>query len=60
MHACFIHVGTTYLLEVEDLRVTTSSSAEDAGSMNLGNVGILPQHYMGSQSRRPGLETSPP
>jgi hypothetical protein len=33
---------------------------EDGGSIELWNVGILPQHYMASQSRRPRLETSPP
>jgi hypothetical protein len=29
---------------------------EDGGSMNLQNNGILPQHYMMSQPRRPQLE----
>jgi hypothetical protein len=32
---------------------------EDGGSMDLWNVGILPQHYTASQRRRPRLETSP-
>jgi hypothetical protein len=30
---------------------------EDGGTMDLWNVGILPQHYTASQLRRPGLET---
>jgi hypothetical protein len=33
---------------------------EDGGCMDLRNVGILPQHYTASQTRRPRLETSPP
>jgi len=33
---------------------------EDGGSMDLWNVGILPQHYTVSQLRRPRLERSPP
>jgi hypothetical protein len=28
---------------------------EDGGSKVLRNVGILPQHYTASESRRPGL-----
>jgi hypothetical protein len=31
---------------------------EDGGSMDLWNVGILPQHYMSSQPRKPRLESS--
>jgi hypothetical protein len=30
---------------------------EDGGSMDLRNIGILPQHYTMSQPRRPRLET---
>jgi hypothetical protein len=30
---------------------------EDGGSMDLRNVGILPQHYTASEPRRPRLET---
>jgi hypothetical protein len=30
-----------------------SMMPEDGGSMNLSNVGILPQHYTASQPRRP-------
>jgi len=30
------------------------------GSMDLWNVGILPQHYTASQPRRPRLEISAP
>jgi len=33
---------------------------EDGGSMELRNVGFLPQHYTTSQLRRTRLETSPP
>jgi len=33
---------------------------EDEGSKVLRNVGILPQHYTASQTRRPRLEFSPP
>jgi hypothetical protein len=29
---------------------------EQSGSMDLRNVGILPQHYTASQSRKPGHE----
>jgi hypothetical protein len=32
---------------------------EDGGSMDLRNVGILPQHYTASQPRRLRLEISP-
>jgi hypothetical protein len=32
---------------------------EDGSSMDLWNVGILPQHYAASQPRRPWLESSP-
>jgi len=32
---------------------------EDRGSMDRRNVGILPQHYTASQTRRPRLESSP-
>jgi hypothetical protein len=34
--------------------------SEDRGSMDLWNVGILPQHYTASQPRRPRFETWPP
>jgi len=33
---------------------------EDGCSMDLWNVGILPQHYTASQPRRPRVEVSPP
>jgi len=33
---------------------------EDGSSMNLWNIGILPQHNTVSQPRRPRLEISPP
>jgi len=33
---------------------------EDRGSMDLQNVGVLPQYFTVSQSRTPQLETSPP
>jgi len=33
-----------------------ASQPEDGGSMDLPNVGILPQHYTASQPRRPRLE----
>jgi len=34
---------------------------EDGGSMDLRNVGILPQHFTAlKSSRRPQLESSPP
>jgi hypothetical protein len=39
---------------------TQRYNPEDGGSMDLWNVGILPQHYTASQPRRPWLETSPP
>jgi hypothetical protein len=38
----------------------SSLHPECGGSMGLWNVGILPQHYTASQSRRPRLETSAP
>jgi len=38
----------------------TSLHLEDRCSMVYGNVGILPQYYLTSQSTRPRLETSPP
>jgi len=31
---------------------------EDGGSLDLRNVGILPQHYTASQPRRRGLEST--
>jgi hypothetical protein len=34
-------------------------SPEDGGSMVLRNVGILPQHYVASQAKKPRLESSP-
>jgi hypothetical protein len=37
-----------------------TQKTEDGGSMDLWNVGILPQHYTASEPRRPRLETSPP
>jgi len=33
---------------------------KDGGSKVLRNVGVLPQHYAASQSRRPRFEPSPP
>jgi hypothetical protein len=33
---------------------------EDGGSLDLRNIGILPQHYTASKFRRPRLESSPP
>jgi len=36
-------------------KTMTSLQPEDGGSMVLQNVGILPQHYMASQSRKPWL-----
>jgi len=39
--------------------ITIFIHPENGGSMNLWNVGILPQHCMASQPRRPQLETSP-
>jgi len=33
---------------------------EDGGSIDLWNIGILPQHCTASQPRRPRLETPPP
>jgi len=42
-------------------RVQLDSNLNKKGdSMDLWNVGILPQHYMASQPRRTWLETSPP
>jgi hypothetical protein len=35
---------------------TLRHNPEDGGSMDLWNVGILPQHYTASQPRRPRLE----
>jgi hypothetical protein len=35
-------------------------SVEDWGSVDLWNVGILPQHYTASRPRRPRLEASSP
>jgi hypothetical protein len=37
-----------------------SRSSEDGGSMDLRNVGVLPQHYAASQTKRARLEISPP
>jgi len=34
----------------------TSETGENGGSMDLQNVGILPQNYMTSQHTRPRLE----
>jgi len=39
---------------------TRHHNPEDGGSMDLWNVGILPQHYTGSQLWRPRFESSPP
>jgi len=33
---------------------------EDGGSMDLRNVGILPQHYTASQPQRPRIKFYPP
>jgi len=43
----------------EDLVAATSTHPENGGSIVLRNVGILPQHYTVSQTRRPRLESSP-
>jgi len=38
---------------------TRRHNPEDGGSMDLWNVGILPQHNTVPQPKRPRLETSP-
>jgi hypothetical protein len=50
------------IFQVEVFWVVTSCSfvvhPEDGGSIDLRNVGILPQNCMASQPRRPRLESS--
>jgi hypothetical protein len=40
------------------LHGVTTHKTEDRGSIDLWNVGILPQYYVTSQPKRPQLETS--
>jgi hypothetical protein len=58
-----------YLTVIEVLRCTKVRMVrkstrvdpdEDGGSKVLRNIGILPQHYTASQTRRPRLKSSPP
>jgi len=39
---------------------TRRHNPKDGGSMDIWNVGILPQHYKMSQLRKPRLESSSP
>jgi hypothetical protein len=43
------------LADMGENGIPATSHPEDEGSMDLRNVGILPQHFTASQSRRPRL-----